>query len=180
MKKIITWMSVVLPVFHSVATHAEGSFEQYGDIGQFAIPVTAGVISLYKDDTDGFRSLALSTITSTVAVQILKQTVHERRPNGGQHSFPSGHTGFAFSGASYLQRRYGWEYGVPAYIAAGAVGWSRVNAKKHYWHDVIAAATISIGVNYYFTDPQDGDHQLSLTPMIGDKGEVGLAFNYKF
>ena len=36
--------------------------------------------------------------------------------------------------------RYGWEYGLPAYAAAGFVGYARVGAKRHHWYDVAASA----------------------------------------
>ena len=32
--------------------------------------------------------------------------------------------------ADYMWSRYGWRYGVPAYLVAGFVGYSRVDAKN--------------------------------------------------
>ena len=80
----------------------------------------------------------------------------------GRWSFPSGHTASAFIGAGFLQRRYGWKYGVPAYLAAGFVGASRVITKWHWIGDVIIGAGIGIGVNYLFTTP----YQVTVTPYL--------------
>ncbi len=82
----------------------------------------------------------------------LKYSVDRERPNGGDQSFPSGHTASAFMGASFLHYRYGWEYGVPAYAAAALVAYSRVDADKHYWEDVVAAAVLANVTAYIFTD----------------------------
>ena len=57
----------------------------------------------------------------------------------------------AGAGAAYWQMRYGWEIGIPMYAAAALVGYSRIDAKKHYWWDVAAGAGIGIGFNYLFT-----------------------------
>ena len=40
---------------------------------------------------------------------------------------------------------------MPAYLAAGFVGYSRVDAKKHHWYDVAASAGIAFGFSKLFT-----------------------------
>lgn len=77
----------------------------------------------------------------------------------------------AFSGASFLQKRYGWEYGLPAYAAAGFVGWSRVNSDEHDTADVVAGATISILSTYFFTTDKPGDLAVQAT---GDAHSLGI------
>jgi membrane-associated phospholipid phosphatase len=57
-----------------------------------------------------------------------------------------------------MRKRYGWEYGIPAYVAATFVAYSRVESKQHYTHDVIAGAAIGIGSSYLFTRPYKGWH----------------------
>jgi len=53
-------------------------------------------------------------------------------------------------------KRYGWEYGVPAYAAASFVAYSRVEAREHQPHVVLAGAAIGIISSYIFTRPYKG------------------------
>ena len=55
-------------------------------------------------------------------VYVLKPLVDRTRPDGGHQWFPSGHTASAFAGAAFLQMRYGWALGAPAYAVASFVG----------------------------------------------------------
>jgi len=55
-----------------------------------------------------------------------------------------------------MRKRYGWEYGIPAYALASFVAYSRVEARDHYPHDVIAGASIGIVCSYIFTRPYKG------------------------
>ena len=57
-----------------------------------------------------------------------------------------------------MRKRYGWEYGVPAYAAASFVAYSRVESNEHHPHDVIAGAAIGIVSSYIFTRPYKGWH----------------------
>lgn len=41
----------------------------------------------------------------------------DRPDDSGDDSFPSGHTD-SFMAATFIQQRYGWQYGLPAYVAA--------------------------------------------------------------
>ena len=81
----------------------------------------------------------------------LKYSVHEERPNGeDSHSFPSGHAAVTFAGAEFIRKEYGWSWGIPAYVAATFVGFSRVNAREHYTWDVLSGATIGVLSNHDF------------------------------
>jgi len=100
---------------------------------------------------------------------VLKLGVDSTRPNGEPHAFPSMHTALAFSGAAFLQRRYGWRWGAPAYAGASLVGWSRVVSNQHWWRDVIAGGAIAVLANAYFTTPRP----LAVTPLLSEDG-VGL------
>lgn len=102
------------------------------------------------------HDLLLAMGRTLAATYALKYSVSEERPNGADnHSFPSGHTSVSFAGAEFIRKEYGWAWGVPAYLAAGYVGYSRVRAKDHYTWDVASGAAIGILSNHdlgkYFT-----------------------------
>ncbi len=132
--------------------YANDSIELTGDILKIAIPATAYAMTFYYNDHEGRIEFYKSFLTTLGVTYILKYFIHETSPNGGPGSFPSGHTSIAFSGASFIQRRYGWRFGIPAYIAAAFVGWSRIESKNHYWKDVLAGSTIGITATFVFAD----------------------------
>jgi membrane-associated phospholipid phosphatase len=151
-----------------------------GDILQLVLPATAGGLTLaypgnegngkvedflghaeeklglgYRD-TQGTVQFAESLGLTLGTTYVLKYAVNERRPNGGSQSFPSGHSTISFFAAEFMRKRYGWEYGIPAYGLASFVAYSRVEAREHYAHDVIAGAAIGIVSSYIFTRPYKG------------------------
>ncbi len=96
----------------------------------------------------------------------------------GERAFPSGHTSTAFQSASFIQKRYGWEYGIPAYALAGFTGYSRLNAQKHDGWDVLAGAVVGIGSTYLFTTPYQREHfELSFKSGDGDY-LIGIIYKY--
>ena len=94
-------------------------------------------------------------------------------------SFPSGHSSVSFASAAFLQRRYGWKVGAPAYAVAAYVGWGRVFAKKHHIWDVVAGGAIGAGCAYIFTTPFARKHNLSMAP-VSDGRSVGLSAYMEF
>ena len=141
-----------------VAAYASDDIETAGDILQFVLPATAGGLTLGFRDYQGTLQFGESAGLTLGVTYALKYTVNETRPNGGTHSFPSAHTSISFSAAEFMRKRYGWEYGIPAYAAASFVAYSRVEANEHYPHDVIAGAAIGIASSYLFTRPYKGWH----------------------
>ena len=65
-------------------------------------------------------------------------------------------------GASFIEKRYGWKYGIPAYLAASFVGYSWVKSDKHYTEDVMAGAVIGTISSYIFTKPY---REFQITPL---------------
>ena len=91
--------------------------------------------------------------------QILKHAVGEVAPNGSNnHSFPSGHTVFAYVSATILEREYGhispW-ITVGGFTAATATEWLRLRHNAHYINDIFTGAGIGIvatNLAYFLTD----------------------------
>jgi len=138
-----------------VDARADG-IEKAGDILQVVLPATAAGMTLIYKDSEGALQFGESAGLTLGVTFGLKYAVQETRPNGGSNSFPSGHTSISFSSAEFIRKRYGWEYGVPAYVAATFVGWSRVESREHYTMDVVAGAAIGVGSSYLFTKPYKG------------------------
>ena len=110
----------------------------------------------------------------------LKYAVKKERPDHSDfHSFPSMHTSVSFAAASFIQRRYGWKWGAPAYVLSTYVGWSRVYGKKHDWWDVAAGAVIGTASSYIFTRPFAKKHNLTISPVAGD-GHYGVYASMNF
>ena len=159
------------------AVASDAGLRRAADIGAYGLPVVAAGISLARDDRQGLLELGESYGVSFVATQGLKYAINSRRPNGGDHSFPSGHASSAFAAAGYLHARYGWQYGVPAEIVATLVGVSRVVTHDHHWYDVVAGAVIGEGSAFLLTHRLDD--RVRLTPFV-DAGGGGVELTARF
>lgn len=129
------------------------AIETVGTGVSIALPVIAAGITLYKHDRKGLFELAAETVLTVGTAYALKNIVRERRPDGSDwQSFPSDTTALSASGSTYLWRRYGWEYGLPAFAASQFVSYSRVQADKHHWYDTLASSAIAAGYGLIVND----------------------------
>lgn len=150
------------------------------DIAVIALPTAALIGVLVQKDWQGLIQGVETAGATAAATLILKYAVSERRPDGSNmHSFPSGHSSVSFATAGFLQRRYGWKVGAPAYALAAYVGWGRVYAKKHHWWDVVAGGAIGAGCAYIFTTPFAKKHNLSIAPVY-DGQTAGMTAYMEF
>jgi len=88
--------------------------------------------------------LLQAQIVNGLLTQSVKYAADRTRPDGGRHSFPSGHASATFATATVLQRHFGWRVGVPAYAVAGYVAASRLSEGQHFTSDVIFGAGLGI------------------------------------
>ena len=136
-------------------TKSQRTHKSVGDALRYSMPIfTLGTALLNNHDSrDGLQFT--KTMAGTLGVTYaLKWTVRKERPNGENNlSFPSGHTSVAFASAAFIQRTYGWKWGIPAYGLATYVGYTRILVKKHDKWDVLAGALIGTGIAYWFTRP---------------------------
>ena len=150
------------------------------DVVAIALPVSALTLTLVERDWKGLIQGVETAAATAAATLILKYSIKEWRPDhSNHHSFPSGHTAVTFATAAYLQRRYGWWYGGPAYALACYTGWGRVFAKKHYWYDVLGGAAIGAGSAYIFTRPFAKKHDLQISP-VSDGTNIGVYASFNF
>jgi len=152
--------------------YAQDNIENSGDFFATALPVAALTSTLvWQDDEQATLQFAKAIVTSFGVTHVLKRVVNKPRPNGSDHAWPSGHTSSAFTGAAFLQIRHGWTVGVPAYLLAGYVGWTRVYANAHDYWDFLGGAIVGIGSAYLFATPYD---QNRVALSFGKRDEIYL------
>ncbi len=170
-------LAVVVALAATPAAASNKFWHGLANVGEIGIPLAAGGITLYEGDRTGLIELAETGALTLGATEALKYSVNERRPNGGEHSFPSAHTSIAFAGAGYLHARYGWQVGLPFELFAATVGFARVHTRDHHWYDAVAGAAIGEGSAYLFTRRLNAHTRLT---AYGDSGGGGLQFATRF
>lgn len=153
--------------------------ERSGDLILVALPASTALSTIVLKDKKGFWQFTKSFATNLALTGGLKYVIDKRRPEdeGGQ-AFPSGHTSITFQSASFVHRRYGFKYAIPAYALAGWTGYSRINATKHDGWDVLAGAVVGIGSSFIFTTPYQREN-MQLTFSSSDDQYL-LGFVYRF
>jgi membrane-associated phospholipid phosphatase len=182
MKTFRKFVFALLFGLYGVGLYAQNNaIELTGDILHLAIPgaAFASTIIWAEEKHSGTWEIIKAGTLSTVTTYGLKFLIDKQRPNGEQHAFPSGHASRAFTGAAFIQRKYGWEYGIPAYILAGYTGWTRVYSNNHDYWDVLGGAIVGVASAYIFTKP----YQKSTTPHLSfgkQNNQYTLNFKYNF
>lgn len=175
-KIINNLLSLLILAFTLTTNSAEAftlSSKKVGDFANFGLPVTAAVISAYKDDYEGGGQLLVSFLAVQGSVLGLKSQIKVTRPDSSnERSVISGHTALTFMAASYLEQRYSWQYSIVPYALATFTGYARVHAKQHRWSEVIVGALLGQATSYFFTTAYPGDEnqhaliaQLQVAPV---------------
>ena len=161
------FFTVLIFLFVQHVQIAKADTEDIGDVLSFLIPsIALGGTFFYEKGHEGSVEFLKVFVASSLVTQGLKASIDKRRPNGNCcKAFPSGHSSRAFVGASFIHKRYGFKYSIPAYIAANYVGYSRINADKHDVADVIGGALVGILSSYYFVEPYKG---FTIAPVVGN------------
>jgi membrane-associated phospholipid phosphatase len=138
------------------------------DILTGIVPLTGLAVAYFTNDTEGQKQWLRNTGVNQVLTSALRLGFNEtslgERPNGNSYGFPSGHVAFVMSGAAFLGERYGWQWGVPAYMATAYVAYVRVDQDKHHWRDVLASGALGYGVALLTVTPEHATH---IAPIIG-------------
>lgn len=124
----------------------------YADLAQYAPIALAYGLALTGNGGEHkfWKSTSLLVQSELLMVAIvtpMKHIINEKRPDGGDYSFPSGHTAQAFVAATFLHKEYGHKsiwYSVAGYSMASAVGMCRMVSNRHWASDVLAGAGIGI------------------------------------
>ena len=170
--------ALAAPALLLAAPASANGWDDASTAGEAALVAFSLGLPALKHDGKGALQAGASLGASFALTEALKYTVDERRPDGSdRRSFPSGHTSTSFAAAATLHQRYGWKVGVPATLLASFVGVARVEAHKHFWHDVVAGAAIGEAAGWLITSPRDD--RVRLLPW-GDAHSGGMELSMRF
>jgi membrane-associated phospholipid phosphatase len=164
-----------------------------GNIGdaEVQIPILLGVyyMSLRNQDEElhDFSTTLLSAFTinglSTLAIKVVTDT---DRPsdtyNDGRFGFPSYHSSSSFTVASVIDEYYGMQYGVPAYVVAGLIGWSRIDSRDHDLSDVLFGSAMGYVIGKSIARHHlCGDSRVQILPWFEpSNGTAGISLSREF
>ena len=153
---------VLIATLCSPPCYADIDKSKQADILMLALPASAYLLALHKDDGEGAWELSRSLGLAAISTLALNSIIDKDSPNGSSNdAFPSGHTAIAFSSAAFIQKRYGWKSGLPAYVVASYVAWLRVETDDHDSADVIGGAAIGVLSSYLLTSAFDDNVRAS-------------------
>lgn len=177
-RRVFVFLVLLLAVDASAMAGDHQGWKTTSDIGVATLLVASLGTPMLRDDWQGFREAAFSDALGEGTALLGKSLIREERPNHRDHkSFPSGHATLAFAAATTMYRRYGWQFGVPAYAVATLTGVARVAAREHHWWDVAAGAAFGIGSGWLVTHPFND--KVQMVPWVGDGGG-GIAMEMRF
>ena len=115
----------------------------------------------YESRTGWGQMLTADAFSAALMVGVtqgIKYAVDRDRPDGQEHSFPSGHCATSFMLATMLHKEYGWRspwFSIGGFTIAAYTEVSRILNNRHWMSDVAAGAAIGIGsvhLGYYLSD----------------------------
>ncbi|MCX2741943.1 phosphatase PAP2 family protein [Pontibacter anaerobius] len=131
--------------------------------------------------------LASGALTSAIVWPAKKLTDIDR-PNGDPTAFPSGHTAYAFTIATLVDKEFRHKspwVSVGSYAIASATGVMRVMNNEHWMADVLAGAgvgIISVNTVYWLHDKFAKDKGLNtaVVPTVLPNGSPGVGLHVTF
>ncbi|MFC6996297.1 phosphatase PAP2 family protein [Rufibacter roseus] len=129
-----------------------------------------------------------SGLVTTALVYPTKILTAQERPNGLPRAFPSGHTAYAFTIATIVDKEFRdksvW-ISVGSYTIATATGVMRVLNNEHWMSDVLAGAGVgilSVNTVYFIHNRLAKDKGLntSLVPTVLPNGSLGMGMVVQF
>lgn len=109
----------------------------------------------------------------------IKLAVNRQRPDGGNYSFPSSHAARTFAVASVLETLHGPAVGVPAFLLAGFISYTRIDSDSHYLSDVLFGAAIGSAIGWGTARFHKYEkRQFFVMPSVGRFNGVTFACNF--
>lgn len=127
------------------------------DAGKLAIITCVALLILREDKRIGACASVALVIETLLVNMIFKPLVKRPRPyiineaidvlvhRQEDYAFPSGHTGSCFAVAGVMLLCMPKKYGIPAFLLAMLMGFSRMYVGVHYFTDVLGGAGIGMG-----------------------------------
>lgn len=183
-------------VREKVAEHPQrwGDGSQFlGKVGdvRYQAPVLLGlygysVWSQNEELHDVMGSLLSASVITGVSTSALKLITNTDRPSDdwmdGEYGFPSYHAASTFAIAAVLDEYYGCKVGLPAYLLAGAVGFSRIDEQDHDLSDVVFGSTLGFVIGKAVAGRHlCGNSKIQFAPYFHPSdGTPGIACEAKF
>lgn len=172
-----TTLLIFSMLFSTEALLAKSKTETIGDVMLGLIPLTAYGTTLYFDDKEGEVQFYKTAGTTLASTYLLKYSIKEERPDQSDNqSFPSAHTSMTFASATFIHKRYGLKYAIPAYLGSIYTGYSRIHSNKHHTHDVLAGAVLGMASSWYFTTSYK---EVQVQPVVRSDYN-GVMLNYRW
>ena len=129
-----------------------------------------------------------SGVLTSALVWPTKKFTNIDRPNEEPYAFPSGHTAYAFTIATFMDKEFRHKspwISVASYSIAGATGVLRVLNNAHWMSDVLAGAGVGIlSVNTVYwlhaKFAKDKGLNASMVPVVLPTGDVALGLRISF
>lgn len=117
-----------------------------------------------------------------------KKLTNIERPNGKPYAFPSGHTAYAFTIATFMDKEFRHKspwVSVVSYGIAGGTGVLRVLNNAHWMSDVLAGAGVgilSVNTVYWIHAKltEGGGLNTAVVPVVLPDGSPGMGFYLQF
>lgn len=165
-------------------------FGKVGDV-RYQAPVLLGLYgySIWSQNDelhDVMSSLLSASVITGVSTSALKLVTNTERPSNnwmdGNYGFPSYHTASTFAIAAVLDEYYGSKVGLPAYLVAGAVGFSRLDEQDHDLSDVVFGGTLGFVIGKAVAGRHlCGNSKIQFAPYFHPTdGTPGIACEAKF
>jgi membrane-associated phospholipid phosphatase len=162
--------------------HPASSWTKIGRVGGDGATLAGAAIGTWALGALADQPLMTHVGSDLIRVQVLngvlttglKVAVDRRRPSGGRHAFPSGHTSAAFASAGVLQQHFGWTVGAPALAASSFIAYTRVRDRVHWLSDVVFGAAVGLASARAVTRGHQS-RSWSVTP-VAVPGGVGVVF----
>lgn len=135
---------------------------------------------------DFTRLLVRSYTLTGLSTLAIKGIANTDRPtdtwNNGNYGFPSAHVSLSFAFAATVEEYYGPRAGIPAYITASLIGWSRLDERDHDLSDVVFGAVLGYAIAKSIAGQElRNDSRIRMFPWTDPvRNNYGAMFEFDF